>query len=149
VDYTGYEYVTVSNMTPPSAGEVESRLVRDLMLDLIIVQAAVDSNSDIGQNVRVEEAVVGDDSVVALSDFPLVIRSDDINVVNQDQLARTLEDYLMTGLMQDSPVVKARIEHLKQKVDYLAPVSHGTRRYVTTYHYCSSTIVCVDMSMLE
>jgi hypothetical protein len=64
-DYTGY--VSVCKTSPPSAGEVEM-LGRDLMLDLTDVQAAVEGDSSIGQNVRVEQVVVGDDSAVALSD---------------------------------------------------------------------------------
>jgi hypothetical protein len=104
VDYTGY--VVFFDTAPPSAQDVES-LVRDLMLNLTNVQAAVDADSGIGQNVRVEQVILGDDSVVALSDFTIVIRSDDINAVNQAELARTLEDYLMAGLMQDFPDVEA------------------------------------------
>jgi hypothetical protein len=71
-DYTGY--VTVCNTTPLSAGEVES-LERDLMLDLTSVQAAVDAESNIGPITRVEQVVVGDESVVALSDFWIAIKA--------------------------------------------------------------------------
>jgi hypothetical protein len=99
-------FVVFFDTAPPSAQDVES-LVRDLMFDLTIVQAAVDTNSGIGQNARVEQVIVGEDSVVALSGFTIVIRSDDINAVNQTELTRTLEDYLMTGLMQDFPGVEA------------------------------------------
>jgi hypothetical protein len=102
-DYAGY--VTVCNTTPLSAEEVES-LERDLMFDLTNVQAAVDAISDIGPIPRVEQVVIGDESVAALSDFWIAIQSDDINGVNQAELARTLEDYLMTGLMQDFPDVE-------------------------------------------
>jgi hypothetical protein len=104
VDNTGY--VVFFDSEPPSAQDVEA-LVRDLMFDLTAVQAAVDTDSGIGQNVRVEQVIVGDDSVVALSDFTIVIRSDDINAVNQAELTRTLEDYLLTGLMEDFSGVEA------------------------------------------
>jgi hypothetical protein len=103
-DYTGY--AVFFDTAPPSTEDVES-LERDLMLDLTDVQAAVDADSGIGQNVRVEQVLVGDDSAVALPDFTIVFTSDDSNAVNQAELARTLENYLMTGLMQDFPGVEA------------------------------------------
>jgi hypothetical protein len=104
LDYTGY--AVFFDTRPPPAEDVES-LGRDLMLDLTDVQAAVDTDLGIGQNVRVEQVVVGDDSVVALSDFIIVFSSDDINAVNQAELARSLEGYLMAGLMQAFPDVDA------------------------------------------
>jgi hypothetical protein len=103
-DYTGY--VTVCNTAPPSAGEV-ILLGRDLMLDMTDVQAAVDAELGIGSSVRIQQVVVGDDSVVALSDFTIAIQSDDLNTVNQSELANTLEHYLLTGLMREFPDVEA------------------------------------------
>jgi hypothetical protein len=76
VDFSGY--VDFSDAMPPAFQEVQA-LEKALLLDLSGVQAAVESNSAIGENVRVEQVVAGNNSAVALSDFTTFVTADSNN----------------------------------------------------------------------
>jgi hypothetical protein len=105
VDYTGY---VLFSGTAPAAEDVQAKAV-ELLVELSAVQAAVDGNVAIGQDALVEQVVVGasgDDvgtstSVVSLSDFSIVVTSDVAGTVDEDQLTKTLEDYLTAGMMEE------------------------------------------------
>jgi hypothetical protein len=104
VDYTGY--VVFSETSPPSVQDVKS-LEQELLLDITALQEVVDDNPAIGPNARVEEVATDENSAVALSDFTIVVTSDDSDPVDESQLTRTLQDYLAAGLMQDYPTLEA------------------------------------------
>jgi hypothetical protein len=80
----------------------EQAKVEELLLDWTAVQAAVNDNSAIGQDALVKQVTVdgsgGDDgtptSVVSLSDFSIIVTSDGTDTVDEEQLSKTLEDYL-------------------------------------------------------
>jgi hypothetical protein len=109
VDYTGN--IEFASSSAPSVGDILA-LEQGLLLDIAAVQAAVDANSAIGQNVRVEQVAFSDKSAVALPGFSIVaIRNDSdpvdvaqlANPVDVTQLTTTLQDYLTAGILEGYP----------------------------------------------
>jgi hypothetical protein len=106
VDYTGY---VLFNDTVPPPFLIIQDLGKVLLLDASALQSAVDGNPAIGKNPLVSEinfdgSVLPTRSFVALSGFTVVVTSDDdTNAVDEAQLTRTLEDYLMAAMTQVYP----------------------------------------------
>jgi hypothetical protein len=109
-DYTGsiifFEMTTTA--TVPSFDDVQAE-AQALMLDMAAVQAVVDGNPDIAPNqsarARVEQIIAGNMSAVALSNFTMVVATNNPSDVQVDQveLTETMEQYLTAGMMEKYP----------------------------------------------